>query len=86
MNTITVAPAPKISKKDARRIIYEKLAGALAEYKSNLKEKRFDANLKKASNLFAGDLVKAMKKKNRKPKGKAAKAKKEVNTTNGIVV
>ena len=42
--------------------VFEKLAGALAEYKSKLNEKKFENNLKKASKLFAVDIVKAIKK------------------------
>jgi hypothetical protein len=77
MSNIAVMSNSKFSKKEARRIVYEKLAGALAEYKNSLKEKRFTTNLKKASNLFAGDIVKAMKKVNRKEKTKGQKSKKQ---------
>jgi hypothetical protein len=56
----------KISKKKVRKQIYAKLAGALAEYKSGLKEKRFKSNLKKASRLFAADIAKTIGKKKEK--------------------
>jgi len=87
MSTNGLTVAAKVSKKEARKVVYEKLAAALAEYKNSLKEKRFVSNLKKASNLFAGDIVKAMKKskgkvKNGKIKDKSFKTKKvEVKTT-----
>ena len=60
----------KISKKDARKLIYNKLAMALAEYKDIVKEKRFASNLKKASKLFAADIARASGKLNGKPKKK----------------
>lgn len=56
--------AKKISKKEARKMVYDKLAGALAEYKDVVKEKRFTTNLKKASKLFAADIAKASNKMN----------------------
>lgn len=56
----------KPSKKDAQKEVYNKLSGALAEYKSNLTEKRFQKNLKKASKLFAVDLWKSYKKNHKK--------------------
>jgi hypothetical protein len=58
----------KISKKDIRQAIYDRLATALAEYKSEMKEKRFDSYLKKVSKLFADDLAKAASKKTTKLK------------------
>lgn len=56
----------KASKKELRKQVYEKLASALAEYKPNLKEKRFASNLKKASKLFATDIAKSIDKKKSK--------------------
>lgn len=61
----------KISKKQTQKAVFEKLSGALAEYKNKLDKKKFDTNLKKASKIFAADLVKAFKKERknkRKPK------------------
>ena len=52
----------KPTKKDAQKEVFKKLSGALAEYKSNLKEKEFQRNLKKASKLFAIGIVKSLKK------------------------
>ena len=56
----------KPTKKDAQKEVFEKLSGALAEYKSNLKEKKFQRNLRKASKLFAVDIVKSLKKGRKK--------------------
>ena len=66
--------SPKLSKKEARKIVYEKLSSALAEYKASVKEKKFDSNLKKASKLFAADIAKAVAKQKQKLK-KPAKIK-----------
>jgi hypothetical protein len=52
----------KPTKKETRKEIFEKLSGALAEYKNKLDEKKFENKLKKASRFFAADIVKAYKK------------------------
>lgn len=74
MTETTEKTSPKLSKKEARKIVYEKLSTALAEYKANLKEKKFDSNLRKASKLFAADIAKAVAKQKQKLK-KPAKIK-----------
>jgi len=74
MTETTEKTSPKLSKKEARKIVYEKLSGALAEYRANVKEKKFDSNLKKASKLFAADIAKAVAKQKQKLK-KPAKIK-----------
>jgi len=51
-----------ISKKEARKEVFEKLSGALAGYKSKFKKKEFESKLKKASKLFAVDIAKGFKK------------------------
>jgi hypothetical protein len=56
----------KLSKKEARKIAYEKLSSALAEYKTGIKEKRFTSQLKKASKLFAADIAKAISRQRQK--------------------
>ena len=53
----------KISKKQTRETVYNKLAVALAEYKNSMKEKKFLTNLKKASKLFADEINKKSVKK-----------------------
>lgn len=64
----------KVSRKELRKVIYNKLEGALSEYKDMVKEKRFTSNLKKASKLFAADIAKASNKLNGKPKKKEKQA------------
>ena len=66
MTDVSQKNKAKLSKKEARKIVYEKLATALAEYRSNVKEKKFSSNLKKASKLFAADIAKAMSKQRQK--------------------
>ena len=60
----------KISKKEAKTIVYNKLAEALSDYKKEIKPKKFESKLKKASKLFATDIAKAS------DKSKPAKVKK----------
>lgn len=67
------AEVRKITKKEVRKEVYEKLAGALAEYKGSLNEKKFENKLKKASKLFAVDITRAQRKN-----GKANTKKKQV--------
>jgi hypothetical protein len=52
----------KLTKKQAKKEVFEKLSGALAEYKNKLDKKKFESNLKKASKLFAVDIARAFKK------------------------
>jgi hypothetical protein len=52
----------KLTKKQAKKEVFEKLSGALAEYKNKLDKKKFESKLKKASKLFAVDIAKAFKK------------------------
>lgn len=53
------------SKKQVRKEIGEKLAGALAEYKQELGEKKLATRLKKISKLISRDLQKVSKKQRR---------------------
>lgn len=48
----------KITKKQARLEIYQKLASVLSEYKNGKGNKKFDRKLHKASKLFAPYLIK----------------------------
>jgi predicted AAA+ superfamily ATPase len=68
MTETTEKTSPKLSKKEARKIVYEKFSNALAEYKANLKEKKFDTK------LFAADIAKAVAKQKQQIK-KPAKIK-----------
>jgi hypothetical protein len=74
MTETTEKTSTKLSKKDARKIVYERFSNALAEYRANVKEKKFDSNLRKASKLFAADIAKAVAKQKQKLK-KPAKIK-----------
>jgi hypothetical protein len=56
----------KLTKKETQKEVFEKLSGALAEYKSKLDGKKFENKLKKASKVFAVDIVKAIKKDRKK--------------------
>ena len=73
MSTKEAPVAGKVSKKQVRQTVYEKLALALSEYKSELKNKRFESNLKKASKLFAADIARAGKQNANKTKAKKKK-------------
>jgi hypothetical protein len=54
----------KLSKKETRKTIFQKLSTALAEYKSKPNDKKFDRSLKKFSKTFSADVVRATHKKN----------------------
>ena len=69
-----VAPAP--SKKQVRREIGDKLAGALAEYKQELGEKKLATRVKEVSKLISRDLLKISKKQRHASKKAASAAKK----------
>ena len=56
----------KPTKKETQKEVFEKLSHALAEYKSQLDGKKFENKLKKASKVFATDIVKAIKKDRKK--------------------
>lgn len=49
----------KVSKKETRQLVYDRLVVALMEFKTGVKDKKFESNLQKASKLFADDIVKA---------------------------
>jgi len=60
-----ITPVKKLTKKQAKKEVFEKLSGALAEYKNRLDKKKFESKLKKATKLFAVDIAKAIKKENK---------------------
>ncbi|HET6994855.1 MAG TPA: hypothetical protein VFI06_07725 [Chitinophagaceae bacterium] len=49
----------KTIRKEARQKVYDRLAAALAEFKTGTNEKKFEKKLKKTSKLFAVDIVKS---------------------------
>jgi len=68
-------PGKILTRKQAKKEIFEKLSGALAEYKSRLDKKKFESKLKKATKLFAVDIAKATKKEMKSVVGKKTGAK-----------
>lgn len=56
----------KLTKKGFTKAIQEKLAGALADYRKDLGEKKFEARIKQASKLFSRGVLKATKKNSQK--------------------
>ena len=71
-------------KKQVRKEIGEKLAGALAEYKQELGEKKLATRVKEVSKLISRDLLKISKKHKkdaRKTKTKVKLAKKSSKKT-----
>jgi len=77
-----IAPAP--TKKQVRKEIGDKLAGALAEYKQELGEKKLSTRVKEVSKLISRDLLKISKKHRNKSKkttaGKSSVKKAEKKT------
>ncbi|HMI60256.1 MAG TPA: hypothetical protein VK518_05090 [Puia sp.] len=77
-----IAPAP--TKKQVRKEIGDKLAGALAEYKQELGEKKLATRVKEVSKLISRDLLKISKKDRNKskkaPAGKSSVKKAEKKT------
>jgi hypothetical protein len=65
--------APSTTKKQVRKEIGDKLAGALAEYKKELGEKKLATHVKKVSKLISRDLLKISKKQRQQKKKKAPK-------------
>jgi hypothetical protein len=79
----TVNPSAP-DKKQVRREIGEKLAGALAEYKQKLGEKKLATRVKEVSKLISRDLRKSSKKQKKdasKSKTKVKLAKKTTKKT-----
>ena len=66
-----------LSKKETRKIVFNKLSEALVEFKPALKERKLNDNLKKLSKTLAADIVKARRKQNLKKKSLKKKANSE---------
>ena len=75
MNQHETASPSVSTKKQVRKEIFEKLTGALADYKQDLGEKKFATRVKKASKLISRDLEK-LSKKHKQTKKKSATKKK----------
>ena len=62
MDVQTEAATVKLTKKQVRKTVYEKLSAALSDFK-DIDQKKFENKLKKASKLFAPSIRKALNKK-----------------------
>ena len=68
----------KQKKKETRQIVFAKLSGVMEEYRNSFKEKRFKSKLKKASRLFADDIIKATAKSDKLKSKEAASAQENI--------
>ncbi|MEO5948709.1 MAG: hypothetical protein ABIP79_17975 [Chitinophagaceae bacterium] len=66
MNIIQTQAPAKLSKKQARKLIYSKLSAVLTKFKPEKSEKKFNGKLKKASKLFVVDILKSSAQMNKK--------------------
>ncbi len=73
--------APTLKKKEVRKQIFEKLTGALSDYKQDLGDKKLATHVKKASKLISRDLLKISKKNHQRSKVKKAAPKKNAKTS-----
>jgi hypothetical protein len=71
MSQQETAGASAPGKKQVRKEIGDKLAGALAEYKQELGEKKLATRVKKVSKLISRDLLKISKKQQQASKKSA---------------
>ncbi|HEX7847159.1 MAG TPA: hypothetical protein VF476_15265 [Chitinophagaceae bacterium] len=72
MNIAAIAP-PEKSKKEVRQMVYNKLSGALDEFKVLFKKKNFDDKMLTATKMFADDIIRSNRKARRKDKKLAKK-------------
>ena len=68
----------RMSKKIARQLVYDKLALALSDLKTETKNKKFENRLRQTSKIFAAFVIKSADKDNTKAK---TKTKKEENNS-----
>ncbi len=66
--TAVATPSKKITKKEIRNTIQEKLTVSLADYRSIVGEKKFDSRIRKTARALGEDVVKALPKKQKKVK------------------
>lgn len=66
--------APVPTKKEVRKQVGDKLAGALADYKQDLGEKKLATRVKELSKLISRDLLKISKKQKKTAKKSAGKS------------
>ena len=63
----------KVSKKEARQVVYNKIFAVLSEFKPEGKAKKFEDSLRRTSKLFAPFMIKAGKEKTKETKPKIKK-------------
>lgn len=69
MTDLAIAiPHGKGSKKQMRKILQEKLALTLADYRSVIGEKKFESRIRKAARALGEEILKAVPKKQKKMK------------------
>jgi hypothetical protein len=69
MTDLAIAiPQGKGSKKQMRKILQEKLALTLADYRSVIGEKKFESRIRKAARSLGAEILKAVPKKTKKEK------------------
>jgi hypothetical protein len=69
MTDLAIAiPHGKGSKKQMRKILQEKLAITLADYRSVIGEKKFESRIRKAARVFGAEILKSTPKKQKKTK------------------
>jgi len=75
----TELPSKKRRRKETQKMVFEKLSGAMEDYKKDLKEKKLINYLKKISKTLAADIIKASGKN-----GKSKSKKKKVEVTEAV--
>ncbi len=80
MSQQAMAESPTLSKKEVRKQIFEKLTGALSDYKQELGDKKLATHVKKASKLISRDILKISKKNHQRTKIKKVSATKVSKT------
>ena len=76
------ASSKKLLKKEARQKIYDRLVVALSDFKTGIKNKKFEKKLRRTSKLFAVDLFKS--KKDKTATAKIVKKKTEDKTADSV--
>jgi hypothetical protein len=67
----------KVSRKETKKKVHEKIEAALKEFKINSKDKKYSKKIKEASNLLADFIIHHRKAASAKPAAVKAKTKKK---------
>jgi hypothetical protein len=59
---VSIPQEKKLTKKETRQMIYDKLTEAMVEFRPLVASKKFESRLLKITKLFAGDIRKASRK------------------------